>query len=270
MTVFSTRCFPILFRNRWKTAGLADAINGIDMDSLCKEFEELRAAAPSRPERGKPYFVGHEGRLRPKDPGNPSEKHLAIALWRLRRKMLHTPARADVTQVRLLDYQFPLKAARSDTGLGEVDLLGVTAGGRIAIIELKVKRRDGDPGDTPVHALMEGLRYAAVVQANIGAITAEIRCLFAIDVPDRPPIMQILAPDDWWRGWHDMAPSTRRAAGCWEVPFLELATRVEARLGIAVECASLGAAGLADIEWDARGPLLPRPPTVSGVALDTW
>ena len=261
MTDFA-QCFPILFRNRWKTTCLADAINGIDMDSLCKEFEELRAAAPSR----KRYFVGHERRPPPKYSGNPSEKHLAIALRRL--KMLH--ARADVTQVRLLDYQFPLKAAQSDRGLGEVDLLGVTAGGRIVIVELKVRRRD-DPGDPPVHALMEGLRYAAVVQANIGAIAAEVRCLFAIDVPDRPPIVQILAPEDWWRGWrHDMAPSTRRAAGCWEVPFLELATRVEARLGIAVECASLGAAGLADIAWHAGWPLLPRTPTVSGVALDTW
>ena len=265
MTVFSDRCFPILFCNRWNTTGLADAIKGIDKDSLCKEFDELRAAAPSRPDGGKPYFVRHEGRLRPKDPGNPSEKHLAIALWHL--KMLH--ARAGVPQVRLLDYQFPLKAARSDTGLGEVDLLGVAAGGRIVIVELKVRRRDGARGDTPVHALMEGLRYAAVVQANIGAIAAEVRRLFAVNVPDRPPIVQILAPEDWWRGWHDMAPSTRRAAGCWEVPFLDLATCVEARLGIAVECASLGAAGLADIEWDARGPLLPRPPTVSGVALDT-
>ena len=266
MTDFA-QCFPILFRNRRETTDLAKAINGIDMDSLCKEFKELRAAAPSRPDRGKRYFVGHKGRLPPKDSGKPSEKHLAIALWRLEK--LH--ARADVTQVRLLDYQFPLKAAQSDTGLGEVDLLGVTACGRIAIVELKVRRRDGARGDTPVHALMEGLRYAAVVQANIGAIAAEVRRRFAIDVPDRPPIVQILAPEDWWRGWrHDMAPSTRRAAGCWEVPFLCLATRVEARLGIAVECASLGAAGLADIEWDACGPLLPRPPTVSGVALDTW
>ena len=265
MTVFSAQCFPILFRNRWNTTDLADAINGIDMDSLCKEFEELRAAAPSRPDRDKTYFVGHERRRPPKDSGNPSEKHLAIALRRL--KMLH--ARADVTQVRLLDYQFPLKAAQSDRGLGEVDLLGVTAGGRIVIVELKVRRRD-DPGDPPVHALMEGLRYAAVVQANIGAIAAEVRCLFAIDVPDRPPIVQILAPEDWWRGWCNMVPRTRRAAGPWEVPFLDLATRVEARLGIAVECASLGAAGLADIAWHAGWPLLPRTPTVSGVALDTW
>ena len=51
------------------------------MDALCREYDELRAAAPSRPARAKRHFVGHEGRLRPKDPGNPSEQHLAIALW---------------------------------------------------------------------------------------------------------------------------------------------------------------------------------------------
>ncbi|MCY4532729.1 MAG: hypothetical protein OXC84_10440 [Gammaproteobacteria bacterium] len=242
---------------------MAGAIDGIDVDALCREYDELGAVAPSRPDRDKCYFVGHEGRPRAKTPGHPSEKHLAIALWRL--GTLRT--RADVTQIPLLDYQFPLKAARSDRGLGEVDLLGATAEDRIAIIELKVKRRDGTRGESPVHALMEGLRYAAVVHANIGAISAETRHLFGVDLSDRPPIMQILAPEDWWGGWLDMG-RTRRTAGPWESGFLELATHLEARLGIAVQCASLEAAGLADIAWDACGPLLPHPPTVSGVALD--
>ena len=233
------------------------------MDELCREHAELRAAAPSRPDRGKRYFVGHEGRLRPKDPRNPAEKHLAIALWRLGT----LSARGHVTPVRLLDYQFPLKAEQTDTGLGEVDLLGATTEGRIAIVELKVRRRDGTRGESPVHALMQGLRYAAVAQANMAAIAAEAKDLFEIDVPDGPPIVQILAPESWWRGWCDMAPRTRRVAGSWEARFLELATRVEARLGIAVECASLQGADLADIEWDARGPLLPRSPYISGVVM---
>lgn len=262
MTLFSARRFPTLFRDRWNATGLAGAIDGIDVDALCWEYEELRAAAPNRHDKDKRHFVGHEGRPRTKPPRHPSEKHLAIALWRL--GTLRT--RADVTRILLLDYQFPLKAARSDTGLGEVDLLGATAEDRIAIIELKVKRRDGRLGESPVHALMEGLRYAAVVHANIDAISAETRDAFGVDLSDRPPIIQILASEDWWGGWLDMARRTRRAAGPWESGFLELATFLEARLGIAVQCASLEA-GLADITWDARGPFLPSPPTVSVVAL---
>ena len=100
---------------------------------------------------------------------------------------------------------------------------------------------------------MEGLRYAAIVQANNGAIAAEARDRFGIDVSDRAPIVQILAPGDWWRGWRDMAGSTRRAAGRREFAFLALTNSLEARLGISVECASLGDVGLADIGWTAHG-----------------
>ena len=46
---------------------------------------------------------------------------------------------------------------------------------------------------------MEGLRYAAVVQANHRAIAAEARSRFAIQVPSEPPIVQFLVPGDWWR-----------------------------------------------------------------------
>ena len=107
MTVFSARRFPILFRDRWTTTGLAAAIHDIDLDALCTEYDESRSAAPSRSDRGKPYFVGHEGRLQAKDAGNPSENHLASALWRV--GSLRT--RNGVSRLRLLDYQFPLKAA---------------------------------------------------------------------------------------------------------------------------------------------------------------
>ena len=263
MTDFSSSRFPILFRKRWNITGLANAISEINLDSLCSEYDALRSAAPRRHDRNKRHFVGHDGRPQAKDPASPAEKHLAIALWRF--QTLQT--RAGVSELRFLDYQFPLKAARSDAGLGEVDLLGVTVEGRIAIIELKVSRRSSTAPDTPVHALMEGLRYAAVVQANNDAIAAEARDRFGIDVFDRAPIMQILAPEDWWRGWRNMASRTRRAAGRWESALLELTNNLEARLGISAEFASLGDVGLADVRCTACGPRLDRSPTVSSVAL---
>ena len=265
MTDFSSRQFPILFPKRSTTTDLAVDIQRIDVVDLCREYDQLRKAAPSRSARNKRYFVGHDGRPQAKYPGSPSEKHLAIALWRLKAQW----PRAGGGWLCLLDYQFPLKASRSDTGLGEVDLLGATDHGRLVVTELKVRRKDGSRGDTPLLALMEGLRYAAVVHANHRAIASEARERFAIHVSVEPPIVQILAPEDWWRGWCDMACSTRLAAGQWEPKFLELSAQLEARLGIVIECASLQGISLADVSWDGRGPRLGQTPPVYPVCLDS-
>ena len=264
MSDFSARLFSILFPKRSKTTDLADSIEGIDVDALCREYCQLRKTAPSRSACSKPYFVGHDGHPKAKNPGCPSEKHLAIALWRLKTRW----PRVGAGWMRLLDYQFPLKASNSDTGLGEVDLLGATDRGRLVIIELKVRRKNGSRGDTPLLALMEGLRYAAVVHANHRTIAAEARERCAIDVSEEPPIVQIMAPEDWWRGWCGMVGSTRRAAGEWEPKFLDLSAELKARLGILIECVSLGGISLADVTWDGHGPRLGETPPMRRVCLD--
>lgn len=263
VTDFSFRQFPILFQSRWNTTGLASEIEKIDLDSLCREYKLLGSLAPDRHSRNKKYFVGHQGLVDARNPDKPSEKHLAIALWR----QYELSSKDGTSQLRLLDYEFPLRAANSDKGLGEVDLLGATADGRLAIVELKVKPRNGGRGESPVHALMEGLRYAAVVQANIGAISAESKDGFGIDVSDRAPVVQILAPENWWSGWCDMDQRTRRVAGPWESGFADLATRLEEWLGITVECTSLEKLSLADIQWEAGGPCLSKLQFATSVAL---
>ena len=93
----------------------------------------------------------------------------------------------------LLDYQVPSRASRSDTDLGEVDLLGATDQGCLVVIELKAPRKDGSRGDTPLLAQREGLRHAAVVHANQRTIGAEANRRFAVWVPDAPPIVQTLS-----------------------------------------------------------------------------
>ena len=244
--------------------GLADEIQRIDVDALCTEYDLFRKAAPSRSAANKPYFVGHDGRLQAKNPSRPSEDHLAIALWRLKALLPQTVG----DPVRLLDYQFPLRvAARPDAGLGDVDLLGATDQGRLAVVELKVQRARSSRGDTPVLALMEGLRYAAVIDANRRAIAAEVRTRFAINVSDEPPIVQVLAPESWWRGWRDMTARTRRVAGKWESEFCELSAQLEARLGVVIECTILQEAELDDITWDEHGPLLEHIPKMNIIRL---
>ena len=265
MTPFTSQQFPTLFRKRYVTAGLADAVQKIntDIETLCGEYDRLREVAPSRSARNRRYFVGHDGRPWAKNRGNPSEKHLAIALWRLREDWPRTGG----GRMRLLDYEVPLRASRSDAGLGEVDLLGATDQGRWVVVELKVGRKDGSRDDTPLLALMEGLRYAAVIHANHRAISAEASDRFAIDVRDEPPIVQILATEDWWGGWCDMGRRSR-AAGLWEPAFSELSNVLEDRLGIFIECLALQGTTLADVTWDAHGPFLGNTPLVRRVHLD--
>ncbi len=258
------REFPILFGSHNKITGLAKAIRRIDVDALCGEYCRLRREAPCRTAQDKPYFVGHDGHPSAKNPGNPSEKHLAIALWRLGARWL----RVGGDRMRLLDYEFPLKASQSDAGLGKVDLLGATDRGRLVVVELKVRPKNGARGDTPLRALMEGLRYAAVVHANHRAIAAEARECCDIDVSKEPPIVQILAPEDWWLGWCDMVGSTRKKVGEWEPRFLGLSAALEARLGIVIECASLQGISLADVRWDGCGPCLDQTPAMHRICLD--
>ena len=85
---------------------------------------------------------------------------------------------------------------------------------------------------------------------------------------DEPPIVQIMAPEDWWREWRDTGGSTRRKAGEWERKFLDLSAALKARFGIVIECVFLQGISLANVTWDDRGPRLGEPPTMCKVWLD--
>ena len=191
---------------------------------------------------------------------------MAIALWNLNKCW----PRLDDGRFRLLDYQFPLYAQQSDKGIRGVDLLGVTKQGRLMVIELKVKpKRKNDRGDSPASALMQGLRYAAIVEANLKVIAAEVESWFKdVTIVEESPIVQILAPTSWWNGWLELGASTRKAAGRWEPEFSKFTRDVEKRLGVAVECMALDK--LADIVYDPDGntPRLNRVPVLCPVQPD--
>ena len=126
------------------------------------------------------------------------------------------------------------------------------------VVELKIGRKHSARGDSPVLALMEGLRYAAVVRANLRGIADEAR---PGDCPcDEPPIVQILGTGCWWNGWCGMTEGTRRKVGRWRPRFLELSARLEDRIGIAIECALLRGTEPGDVTWDACGPDLGHTP----------
>lgn len=182
--------FPILFGSRWGARGLDGAMASIDPDDLCAEYSALLKAAPRRAHAGKTYFVGHTGVPSAAGSSNRLEEHCAIALVNLGRRW----PRPEGGWFRILDYQVPLKASQADARIGEIDLLGVTNLGRVMAVELKVMGHNGRRGDAPATALMEGLRYAAILEANLDAIASEAERRFGVRVLKLPPIVQLLAP----------------------------------------------------------------------------
>ena len=246
---------PILFSRRWPARGLEGAIASVDRDALCAEYIALRESAPRRAQSGKSYFVGHTGVTSGAGASNRLEEHFAIAVANLGRRW----PRPGGGWFRLLDYQVPLKASLADTGVGKIDLLGVTETGRLVVAELKVE--SGGRSDAPPAALMEGLRYAAMIEADLNAVAAEAERRFGVKLAQLPPIVQLLAPKAWWRRWLELP-----AAGDWGPPFTELAAAIAAKIGVPVECMALD-----DVEviygLDGQAPRLDPIPNIHAVCL---
>ena len=231
---FTAEAFPYLHKEGKyakplnHTTDLVRNISKVNRDELHDEFRKLIECAPRRADSGKRYFEDHCGVPSSGKNADPeSEDILAMALWNERIPL----TRAEGVEFFLRDYQFPLKSSDSDEGIGEIDLLGVTNQGRLMVIELKVKPNgDNNRGDTPVSAMLQGLRYAAIVQSNLNSIAREMEQKFDCSIQDEPPVVQVLAPEDWWLAWKRLEGSTRSKAGNWEIAFVELAKDIEERL----------------------------------------
>ena len=162
-------------------------------------------------------------------------------------------------------------ARKKDKGLGKIDLLGVTDEGRLMVIELKVKPKgDNKRGESPAAALMQGLRYAAIIEANQREIAAEALRCFKVEIKGESPVVQILAPKAWWRAWSELGASPPRATGNWEPEFSKLARDIENKLGIAIECVALDDHDHTDFGSDRRKPRLDRAPALYPVRLETY
>jgi hypothetical protein len=249
--------FPLLFSRDFKARNLSDAISGVDGESLAAEYFSLKEEAPRRSNQGKRYFVGHTGITSSRGSSNRLEEHCAIALLRLDQWW---PGIGD--DWRLLDYQVPLKARQADAGVGKIDLLGITRQGRIILVELKVENESGGRSDAPPVALMEGLRYAAMVEADLEAIATEIEQAFGETVLRDPPIIKLLAPKNWWHRW-----ITLEAAGDWTPEFSELAAKMAAATGTEIEFLAFE-----DVKTvygvDGQAPSLERAPSLYRVSFE--
>ena len=135
------------------------------------------------------------------------------------------------------------------------------------VIELKCPR--SGRGQSPAHALMEGLRYAAIVEANIHTLASSARERFGCKTDaEAPPIVQILGTISWWRDWLDPGLK-KRAVGDWDRAFADLASDIEERIGVNVECMATDT-NIAEATDGLcrRTPSLSLPPTLCAVHLE--
>jgi hypothetical protein len=194
----------------------AEAAKDLDTSDLAQKYKELMEVAPRRHEREKEYFVGHDIFSGGSSNSNRKEEHLAGALFNecQKGKTFLLPGNR---KLKIIDYQFPLKARQNDKGVGKIDLFGVIDGEIPCVIELKVDQKGGGKADTPLRALLEGLAYCALVEANKKEIWQEAQEKFGFKFKGPRPHLMILAPVGYWSCFFN-----NPRAGNWFAPLLQL------------------------------------------------
>ena len=217
----------ILFARRWPKSSLSQDIGRMDVASYSQAYRSLKEQAPSRA-RGRPYLGERTGYPSTEGKTNRREEHVAMAMvnaqqgWPL----------PDGTQFELLDYQVPLKATRADHEIGKIDMFGLTEHGRAVVVELKVIGHSGGPSDPPPVALLEGLRYASIVDANLERLSDELRERFGREMVLERPEVLILGEEDWWSRWL-LADEAAKSA------LEEKSQEISQALGVSIVFASL-------------------------------
>lgn len=215
-----------------RKSGLAETTGTLDVAALVTAYHQTIARAPQRALGFKRYLMAtHEGRggSHPRS----QEKVAAKAIFNRRR-----PVVIDSEPVDILDYEVPLAARGSDDGVGDIDLLGRSSvSGRPWIIELKV----GANIEPPYSALLQALRYSAMVDANRRQLSTEVKARTNGSELTWPGVIAVAADRVYWGRWQ--RESTR--AGDWLSTLRELAARITEALGIKVVFVDLG-----DLSWE--------------------
>ena len=215
-------------------SNFANYAGHLDILKLERCYMKLFREAPRRAERGKDYFVeGHNGITSSGSHSNRSEEHLAVALFNAT-KNGEDFSLTGGQRLSFLDYQFPLKARQSDQGIGKVDLFCAIEKSIPAVAELKVAGKNGQLGDTPLKALLEGLAYCAIIEANMETIAREAKDRFKINLKTEKPDLIVMAPHDYWSNY-----LKKDAAGDWVTTLNKLAEKIKNRLKINTHFLSL-------------------------------
>lgn len=210
-----------------QATGFLDFMKNVDMAEICDGYKQLRDN--DAPQRRNPYFVeSHNGISSSGSSSNRREEHLALALFNGSRanKEFILP---DGRLLEFIDYQTPLKAKQSDKGIGKIDLFGVIDNTIPAVIELKIEGIDGGREDSPLHALIEGLAYCAIIEKNLPKISDEASTKFDKHLNASKPSLIVLAPDEYWKRY-----LLNKSAGHWLPEIINMSIKIEKELGIEI------------------------------------
>jgi hypothetical protein len=206
----------------------------LTQEDLASWYHTEMTNAPDRWAVGKRYLIdSHQGIPGTGDFTNRDEEHLALAIFNQYRSPNSRLKLPNGEELRMLEYQLPLKAKQNDAGVGKVDLFAITLSGRACVIELKAARG----GDTPLKALLEGLAYAAIIQANIASIHKEVQARYHLEINSDFPAVIIMAPEEYWSRFR-----ANPAAGRWESSLQDLGYRIQNGIGVSVSFITLSSA----------------------------
>ena len=189
----------------------------------CSHAITRTSCASRRHVRGKRYLHGRTGVTGSGASSNRREEHLAVALYNASRGGAAF-ALPDQRPLEFIDYQMPLKARQDDRGVGKVDLFAVVDRRLPCVVELKVAGESAR-GDTPLRALLEGLAYCAIVEANAGDIASEVADQHPLSA-SRPTLV-VVAPGNYWAGYLD-----NPKAGRWLSAVRDLVSGLRNTLGL--------------------------------------
>ena len=227
-----------------RVSEFGDFAEQLDVPELIEEYEKLVRVAPHRHERGEKYFVAGHDLFLGHWQSTRKEEHVAGALFNACQYGETFPL-PNAQELKIIDYQFPLKARQGDKGIGKVDLFGVLDKTVPTVIELKVSAKKGSKPDTPLRAFLEGLAYCAIVEANMKDIAEEAQAKFDLQLHTARPDLMVLAPDDYWFYY-----SKNKSAGHWSVKLKTLVERIFREMNLSVHFLSIKNVQL---EWGGHG-----------------
>jgi hypothetical protein len=150
-------------------------------------------------------------------------------------------------KLKIINYQFPLKAKQDDNGIGKIDLFGVIDKETPCVIELKVDQERRGKSDTPLRALLEGLAYCAIVESNKKEIWQEAQSNkeLKLNFKGARPHLIIMAPEQYWNYYFN-----KSVARDWPNALKTLVKGISQSLGIHIHFYSIENA---EFEWGGNG-----------------
>jgi hypothetical protein len=250
-----------------QAAGFRKAAAELNGEALHGLYDQEKASAPRLHDAGKRYFVKRSGKPAVERRRTKDEEHVGSALVRHCRTSeggIELPE--DWGSVDFLDYSVRIKSGPADEpetkGIGRVDLIGLSED-RLCVVKLRVLEpgatRSG-VGDTPLRALVEGLAYSAIAEANRAELSEEITERFKRSVGDSAPLLILLASP---RYWELCRKREAQKGAAWIKEMERLSQEIETEIGVTVRFASLALDGDPGWSYDEQGPVFGTAPKIA-------